>query len=207
MNSKEARVFVCQNECSQLGNVAKSIFFVPRISLALPCMGGGEGRSLREQVSGIKQYHSLPHPRMSCLPGFITLWAGKMGFEPLWVSLGWASGGRLERVVYGAVMMFSFLIDDDDPCNFQCDLESTFINSVSRLPTVFVSRIRNSYTFLECLLFPFSTVLLPQNLGFNFPFFVKFVSLSCSNLGLTALPSPSALPSILWTKLPAMLSG
>lgn len=73
---------------------------------------GGERRSLREQISWIKQYHRLPHPRMSCLPGFITLWAGKMGFEPLWVSLRWGSGGRLERVVYGAVRMFSFLIDD-----------------------------------------------------------------------------------------------
>lgn len=41
-------------------------------------------------------------------------------------------------------MRFSFLIDDDEPCNLQCDLESTLINIVSRFSTVFVSRIRNS---------------------------------------------------------------
>lgn len=151
INSKEARVFVCWNECAKLGNVVRSIFFLcqayhwPFSCLQLPTehtakrwsgnmtwqvlcnvsvarlwfpllrlsqvtsmtvapsktawMEGREGRSLREQVSGFKWYHSLPPPRMSWLPGFITLWSGKMGFEPLWVRLGWGSCGRLERVV------------------------------------------------------------------------------------------------------------
>lgn len=73
------------------------------------------------------------------------------------------------------------------------DLESAFINIVSIFPTalllgleilrLFSNLLLNYFPSFPILLFSISLSFLFQNLGFNFLFFVKFLSLSCLELG------------------------